>query len=225
MRLTVKMLLPILSIPIVGYRDCIVQRLLDYFTIFEFEIQRNEQTASFEKQHDPCSEKGDLLLLHSPLFSREQTFKRKRFCTGFHSVKKLINQFESVPQGAKNQRQQIAHDGRIKPFTPPDQRLCRKSCAKLVETSSQSIATETDDDLVLVHLSEREGFTSLQNAINTPSSATPTPSAYLSENNSIQNSQQFPQDSIELLLIMHAIQDPSFQLILTPTVILSDLFR
>ena len=82
----------------------------------------------------------------------------------------------------------------------------QKHSNQLIRASPQLVATE-DKDLVLVDLSERQAPTChrSQITITTSNSAAESPSAGLSE--MIQISQQFLLDRVELLLIMHGIQD------------------
>ena len=97
--------------------------------------------------------------------------------------KNVINQINSVLQDVKNQKQQFAHYDRVKHFTPPEQRLRRKRSNQFIRASLHFVAAKCND-LVLVDLSERQAATShrSQNTITPSSSAAPSPSAGLSEN-------------------------------------------
>ena len=68
-------------------------------------------------------------------------------------------------------------------FTPPEERVRRKRSNQLIRASPELVAAE-DNDLVLVDLSERHAPTShrSQNTITPSSSASPSPSAGLSDN-------------------------------------------
>ena len=94
MQLTIDMLYPTLPTQIFGHWDYIFQRLIEFSSIFDSVIQKNEwemrrhKSIFDKKKHWPSYKEGDLVLLHSPVCPQGQTPKLKRLWSGPHRIKK-----------------------------------------------------------------------------------------------------------------------------------------